>query len=384
MADGNFPEAPESPRRVLVLASHAPRLFGRVLPVLSQMRGWDVRTAHFDELPGLHGGSCRDRHGDRPVPAFHSPHAILADAYANAAVALKAAFPDARLVICCSADRRPLAGDATVRERNLRQCDACVCQGWWQLADMPDAVRAKTRVIPDGACGNVFAPDPDACVSLANHPVWRRGEPLITHVADSCDGPAQSRAFWSALARVQRVRRDCQALIIGDRRALEAAAAEGLDLRRIHLIERPLPAQYAQLLRVSAVHVHLAPAHDLLQTLIEAMACGCAVLASGTEPVREVMRDGVTGRLIDAPDAVRVADAMLDMLARPAAHASMRREAEMHASRDFNTTALAARYACLLGNGSADEDGTEWRGPPGEHAVVMLHDYAAAASSCAT
>jgi glycosyltransferase involved in cell wall biosynthesis len=381
MADGNFPEAPESPCRLLVLASHAPRLFGRVLPILSQMRGWDVRTAHFDELPGVHGGSCRDRHGDRPVPAFHSPHAILADAYANAAVALKAAFPDARLVICCSADRHPLAGDSTVRERNLRRCDACVCQGWWQLADMPDAVRAKTRVIPDGACGNVFAPDPDACVSLANHPVWRRGEPLITHVADSCDGPAQPRAFWSALARVQRVRRDCQALIIGDRRALEAAAAEGLDLRRVHLIERPLPAQYAQVLRVSAVHVHLAPACQSLQTLIEAMACGCAVLASDTGPVREVLRDGVSGRLVDAADTGRVADAMLDMLARPLAHESLRREAEMHASRDFNADALAARYARLFGNAPADEGGPEWRGPPGDLAAVALHEYPVAALS---
>lgn len=52
-------------------------------------------------------------------------------------------------------------------------------------------------------------------------------------------------------------------------------------------------------------------------SLIEAMACGSAVVASDVPPFNEIVRDGVTGILCDAGDKSELARAIADLLADP-------------------------------------------------------------------
>lgn len=49
--------------------------------------------------------------------------------------------------------------------------------------------------------------------------------------------------------------------------------------------------------------------------LIEAMACGAAVVATATEGAREIISDGVTGRLVPIDDAEALASALISLLA---------------------------------------------------------------------
>jgi glycosyltransferase involved in cell wall biosynthesis len=55
------------------------------------------------------------------------------------------------------------------------------------------------------------------------------------------------------------------------------------------------------------------------RSLLAAMASGCVVLASDTEPHREVLTHGQTGLLVDELDSAALAKEALAVLAEPAA-----------------------------------------------------------------
>ncbi len=88
-----------------------------------------------------------------------------------------------------------------------------------------------------------------------------------------------------------------------------------LDLSRI-LFAGDLPhATTAALLQVSAVHAYLTYPFVMSWSLLEAMASGCAIVASRTAPVQEVIEDGVNGWLTDFFDTEALADKLASVLA---------------------------------------------------------------------
>jgi glycosyltransferase involved in cell wall biosynthesis len=87
--------------------------------------------------------------------------------------------------------------------------------------------------------------------------------------------------------------------------------------------------------------------------MLEAMACGCALVASDTAPVREVIRDGDNGLLVDFFDpralAARVGEVLLD----PDGRRDMRQRAAVSVREAYSMKAGIAGYRRLLGLGGA-------------------------------
>lgn len=87
-------------------------------------------------------------------------------------------------------------------------------------------------------------------------------------------------------------------------------------------------------------------------TLIEAMAAGCAVVATAVGGIPEVIADGRTGILVPPADAAASAEAWLRLLSDPRARASLGAAAEREAVQRFDVREtvrrLEARYAALL------------------------------------
>ncbi|MBU3951886.1 MAG: glycosyltransferase, partial [Proteobacteria bacterium] len=90
-----------------------------------------------------------------------------------------------------------------------------------------------------------------------------------------------------------------------------------LDPDRVHFVD-PLPyGKYLEVLQASTVHVYLTVPFVLSWSLLEAMACGCLVVASNTQPVKEVIQDGVNGVLTEFFAPEKIAEKVVACLEYP-------------------------------------------------------------------
>lgn len=101
----------------------------------------------------------------------------------------------------------------------------------------------------------------------------------------------------------------------------------------------------AELLRDTDVFVHPATwAEAFGLTIVEAMATGCAVIASRIGAIPELVEDGTSGLLVPPGDDVALANALTALLEDPAARARIGRAARQRAVEHFSLTDCVGRH----------------------------------------
>jgi glycosyltransferase involved in cell wall biosynthesis len=176
------------------------------------------------------------------------------------------------------------------------------------------------------------APDPAVTLQLNGHPEFTRETEVITFINRNLEPYRGYHIFMRALPDLLRARPDARVLIIGgDEVSYGAAPPKGQtwkqifrdevadqisadDWRRVHFIGRIPHDQFTRVLQLSRVHVYLTYPFVLSWSLMEAMSCGAAIVASDTDPVREVITHGQTGRLIDFFDGDGLVREVCDLL----------------------------------------------------------------------
>jgi glycosyltransferase involved in cell wall biosynthesis len=109
----------------------------------------------------------------------------------------------------------------------------------------------------------------------------------------------------------------------------------------VHFLGRIPREQYLELLQISSVHVYLTYPFVLSWSLLEAMSAGCAVVASDTAPLRDIISDG-NGLLAPFFDIDALSDQVISVLSRPRAFKKMRMKA-----RSFVRDNYDAKRVCL-------------------------------------
>jgi glycosyltransferase involved in cell wall biosynthesis len=89
------------------------------------------------------------------------------------------------------------------------------------------------------------------------------------------------------------------------------------DLEKIQFLGILAPEVLVQILSMSDLHIYLTAPFALSWSLLNAMACGCVVLASDTAPVSEVITSGHNGILRDFFDVEGFADVAVGVLRDP-------------------------------------------------------------------
>ena len=97
------------------------------------------------------------------------------------------------------------------------------------------------------------------------------------------------------------------------------------------------------------MHTYLTYPFVLSWSLLEAMACGCAIVASDTAPVREAISDGETGRLVDFFSVSELTARICELLDDPVQRARLGAAARalVAAQYDLRTRCLPRQIALL-------------------------------------
>jgi glycosyltransferase involved in cell wall biosynthesis len=266
---------------------------------------------------------------------------------------LRDVFPDARLLFyfefhyaARGADLGfgersaiPLDEAARVRVLNANNLLCLDAADWshtatdWQHSRFPPWARARMSVAHEGVDTGVVRRVVGACFALPDGRVLTGEDEVVTYVARGLEPYRGFPSFMRALPAILRHRPRAQIVIVGEdaphygagppgggtwRDAMLVELAGQLDLARIHFVGRVGHAALVALFGISAAHVYLTYPFILSWSLLEAMACGCPIIASTTPPVEEVIAPGRNGWLVPfhAPEAL--AAAVIHALEHPA------------------------------------------------------------------
>lgn len=288
--------------------------------------------------------ALRDRHG-------YTPDLIFGHSGWGETLFLREIWPEAKLLVYAellyrtrghdvgfdpeiSADTDDSRAFAVARSahliQGLVQADAGLAPTEYQAGSFPPELRQKLTVIHDGIDCEKVRPDPTARLQLPNGRVLGAGDEVLSYVSRSLEPYRGFHRFMRALPGVLAARPEAQVVIVGNDgisygsaprdaeswKAKMLAELDGrLDLSRVHFLGRVPYRDYLSLLQVARVHCYLTYPFVLSWSLTEAMAAGCQIVASDTEPVRELIRDGENGRLVPFFDQPALEAALIRALA---------------------------------------------------------------------
>ena len=346
---------------VLFVHDSFPGQFGALARGLAAT-GWDVAFATAAAAAAAGVRVLRYAPHREPSPATHpyaqpmDRAAIRAQAFARAALAArrdgfapdvvvthagwgagmfaKQTFPRARVIAYCEwwyrhpgADVAWLAAhgyrgaagpEAALHEQarnapiavELAAADAAVCPTAFQAAQFPSVFRDRLAIIHDGIDADRFSPCPerrdDTLAGLVPE-----GARLVTYATRGMEPHRGFPEIMAALPAVLAAEPRAFVVVAGENRVCyggddlrrtdwkaRALAENDIDPSRVRFTGTLEPAAYLRLLQRSDAHVYLTVPFVLSWSMLEAMATGCALVASDTAPVREFA----------GPDAAILAD----------------------------------------------------------------------------
>lgn len=215
----------------------------------------------------------------------------------------------------------------TIHMLSLEAVDTGIVPTAWQRSVFPPEYFPKLRLIHEGVDTAKAVPDPQAVLELGNGLTLSRRDEVVTYVARNLEPYRGFHIFMRAVAEICRRRPHAHIVIVGgDEVSYGSRLPDGqsyrekmlaeveIDPSRVHFLGRISYLQYLKVLQVSSVHVYLTVPFVLSWSMLEAMSAGCVVVGSDTPPVREVIRHGENGLLVDYFSPQGIADGVDQVL----------------------------------------------------------------------
>jgi glycosyltransferase involved in cell wall biosynthesis len=307
------------------------------------------------------------------------PDVIVAHPGWGEAMFLKMVWPSASLGLYCEFYYEPVGADtyfdpefpaedpqinaAKMRVRNIANelamgdAVAGIAPTHWQAARFPEAFRRKITVVHDGIDTGEIRPKADVVLGLSNGLVLTRDDEVVTYVARNLEPYRGYHVMMRTLPSLMTRRPKAQFLIVGGagtsygrappdgkswRDIFFQEVKHDIDLNRLHFLDYLTYDRFQAVLQVSRVHIYLTYPFVLSWSLMEAMATGCAIVGSNTEPVSEVIDDGISGKLVPFFDRSGLGDRVCDFLedARSRERMGAAARARVEAAYDLKTVCL--------------------------------------------
>lgn len=254
--------------------------------------------------------------------------------------------------------------EARIRLKNapilidLYSCDRALAPTYWQRQQFPSEYHSKINVLHDGVDPEFFQPQPGAKLVLPRLNLDLRDVPeIVTYVARGMEPYRGFPQFMESVALLQKRCPSCHLVVVGENRVAYGKSLPNnqtykdlmlrkldLDLNRIHFTGLLPYSEYLQVLQSSTVHVYLTRPFVLSWSMLEALATGCLVVASNTEPVTELIEDEVNGLLVDFFSPQEISDRVYEVLNHPTRMASIRLKARETILQRYNLANLLPKH----------------------------------------
>ncbi|MAR07360.1 MAG: glycosyl transferase family 1 [Cyanobium sp. NAT70] len=246
----------------------------------------------------------------------------------------------------------------------LEQATWNVSPTHFQASSFPAHWHHRISVIHDGVDTKLAIPNPNpAPLTLPDGTVLKPGEPIVTFVNRRLEPYRGCHIFLRALPMLQQQCPDARIVIVGETNGVSYGAAcpdgewkdqfiaeiEGrYDPSRVHFTGTLPYSNFLPLLQLSACHVYLTYPFVMSWSLLEAMACCCAVVGSDTAPVREVIRHGENGLLVDFFSPNDLATAVVEMLKDRSRAKAFGEKARQTVQRTYDLDVCVTRQLSLM------------------------------------
>ncbi len=308
-----------------------------------------------------------------------SPDVIVAHPGWGESLFLHDVWPKARIGIYCEFFYHPTGADVgfdpeftlqdesnagRLRLKNLNSlahfefAHAGLSPTHWQASTFPEIFLPKITVVHDGIDTVAVAPNPAVSLTLNNSLQLTRNDEVITFVNRNLEPYRGYHIFMRALPQILKERPKARVLIVGgDGVSYGAKPPEGktwkeifaaevrpqisdADWARVHFLGN-IPYEYfIPLLQLSTVHVYWTYPFVLSWSLLEAMSCGCAIVASDTQPLKEAITHGETGLMVDFFDVGGLAGSVCKLLEDPPLRAELGSKARKFAQETYDLQSI--------------------------------------------
>lgn len=319
------------------------------------------------------------------------PDVICAHTGWGEALFLKDVFPKARLLSFNEffyrshgtdtdfVNKKPdIDRDCRTRIRNAHMLLSMAASDWgyvptyWQWSTHPKAFRENMTVVHDGIDTDVCVRDPQAYIDLADGRRLTAEDEVVTYVARNLEPYRGFDVVAASLDKILKARPNAHILITGGEEVSYGSGPgyaeswkdaliphRALDARRVHFLGRLPYEEFGRMLSISRAHIYMTYPFVLSWSMLEAMAKECIVVASDTAPVREVVRNGKNGLLVEYGDADALAKTIIDALGKGKKLDSMRKAARKTVVEryDLKTVCLPLQKEIIerLGRGALPE-----------------------------
>jgi glycosyltransferase involved in cell wall biosynthesis len=231
----------------------------------------------------------------------------------------------------------------------------------WQRDLFPEPWRSKLRVLHDGI-------DTD---------FWRRrerstqvcgvdlpaGRPVITYVSRGLEAMRGFDVFMRFAEQLARTRPDALFLVVGEERTHYGNDTKHIsapsfkqhvlsevtgEVPQVHFLGKVSRDQLVEVFSVSDLHVYLTVPFVLSWSLLDAMACECAVLVSDTGPLDEVIGSSEVGERIAFGDVDAMYEAASELLDDSPRRLEMGRAARRLVEQRYATEVIYPRFRAML------------------------------------